>query len=255
MRGPADTLAEATGFDRIAVTYQDRWSATEAGRLQREAVWSHAANLFTPGTSVLDLGCGTGDDALLLSNRGVHVTGIDSSPEMVRIARGRGVDARLLPLAKVGELRGTFHGAYSNFGALNCVADLHELRRSLAPLIRPGGSLALCLMSRVCLWETLWYTAKARPARAIRRWGGEARSSLTPRVFYPSLRALRRAFEPEFTLLSVHGIGVAVPPSYVPALRPRTMQRLAAIDRRISSWPIARSLGDHRLLIFYRGTA
>jgi len=39
------------------------------------------------GSSVLDLGCGTGQHAIRLAKRGFEVTGVDRSPEMLRIAR------------------------------------------------------------------------------------------------------------------------------------------------------------------------
>lgn len=37
--------------------------------------------------TVLELGCGTGNHALLLQQKGFHVTGVDQSPEMLKIAR------------------------------------------------------------------------------------------------------------------------------------------------------------------------
>jgi SAM-dependent methyltransferase len=39
------------------------------------------------GNMVLDLGCGTGQHAIRLASRGFEVTGVDRSPEMLRIAR------------------------------------------------------------------------------------------------------------------------------------------------------------------------
>jgi SAM-dependent methyltransferase len=42
-----------------------------------------------PPASVLDLGCGTGNHALILSKRGYRVTGIDSSAAMLRVARAK----------------------------------------------------------------------------------------------------------------------------------------------------------------------
>lgn len=53
---------------------------------------------------VLDAGCGGGRVALHLQERGLHVTGIDSSPGAVETCRRRGVtDARLLSLEDVDE--------------------------------------------------------------------------------------------------------------------------------------------------------
>jgi len=241
------------GFDQLAPAYQRLWTDTLPGQMQREAVWRYAFELFPAGSHVLDLGCGTGDDALALGARGVRVTGIDASSEMVRIARNRGVDAHVLAIENIAELSGTFDGVVSNFGALNCVENLQALREPLARIVKPGGVMAVCLMSRFCLWETLVFAAHGEFSRAIRRWSGEAASSVIPRVFYPTTRQICRSFAPDFTLVSTHGIGVAVPPSYVTKLSEASIRRLAPFDRRFASSPILRSLGDHRLLIFRTG--
>ena len=47
------------------------------------------ADALPPGASLLDIGCGTGVPAQLLSARGLAVTGVDSSPAMIALARER----------------------------------------------------------------------------------------------------------------------------------------------------------------------
>ena len=68
---------------------------------------------------------------------GMRVRAIDSSSEMVRIARGRGVDATWLAIEELRRLKGVFDGAISNFGPLNCIRSLDRIPRSLARLVRP----------------------------------------------------------------------------------------------------------------------
>jgi ubiquinone/menaquinone biosynthesis C-methylase UbiE len=240
----------ATHFDRVATSYQTLWSGTPAGEMQREAVWRRIDPLLSAGSQILDLGCGTGDDAVALQMRGTSVTAIDVSPEMIRIARGRGIDASVRRAEDLGSLEGAFDGILSNFGALNCVENLAHLREPLARLTRPGGWLAICLLGRVCAWETAWYLRRGDFARATRRWGGEAASSLSSRVFYPTIGSVRRAFAPDFALHSWHGIGLMVPPSYVTGLSTSAIRRLANLDRRFASLPLLRALSDHRLLLF-----
>jgi ubiquinone/menaquinone biosynthesis C-methylase UbiE len=244
------TVLSGQGFDRIAREYATLWTGTKAGQLQREAVWRHTSHVFQSGNRVLDLGCGAGEDALMLTARGIHVTGIDASVEMVRIACERGVDARHQAIENIAGIPGMFDVVWSNFGALNCVERLPDLRELLTRAVNPGGWLVVCLMSRVCLWETIWYALHGRFRKAVRRWSGEAKSSVAERVFYPTVWSVGRAFAPDFTLVSANGIGFAVPPSYVTGIPNAVMDRLAALDGHVASWPILRSLGDHRLLIF-----
>jgi len=153
-------------FHQIAPQYARLWSDTSRGRAQREQVWRETKDLFHPGDHVLDLGCGTGDDAVHLMSRGVKVLGIDSEPAMVEIAQARGVDARQLAIEKVSSLDHLFDGVISNFGVLNCIANLGELSGDLSRLVRPRGMLALCVMSRFC-WRVDW-------KHAVGRWSGHA---------------------------------------------------------------------------------
>jgi ubiquinone/menaquinone biosynthesis C-methylase UbiE len=241
-------------FDQLASQYDQLWTRSPVGHLQREAVWRHIGNLFQPGQTVLDLGCGTGEDALRLLEAGLRVRAIDESGEMVSIACDRGVDAVTLAIENCGLLNETFDAVLSNFGALNCVEDLESLRQPLARLVRPGGYLAICVIGRFCLWETAWSLLRRQPAKAFRRWRGSVMSSLGIRVFYPSTHRLETALRPQFTLLNWRGIGLCVPPSYVTGLSTSLLRKLDALDRRAARWPILRGLSDHRLFVFVRNS-
>jgi SAM-dependent methyltransferase len=237
-------------FDILAARYDAVWSDTAIGRAQREAVWRAADGIFHHGDRILDLGCGTGVDAVHWMSRGVDVQAIDASQEMVRQACGRGVNATRLPIEQLSEVQGPFDGAFSNFGALNCVDDLGVVGMSLSRLIWPGGTLAVCLMSRACAWEMAYYLVRGRVGKAFRRLQ-PSRASIGVTVHYPSIGELKRAFAPHFKLVRWTGIGLFVPPSYV-TISGSAVDRLAAIDRALASIPVLRAMADHRLLVFQR---
>jgi ubiquinone/menaquinone biosynthesis C-methylase UbiE len=181
-------------FQHIAPHYAALWSDTPRGRAQREQVWREIDNLFHHGDRILDLGCGTGDDAVHLISRGVEVLGIDSAPGMVEIARTRGVDAKQMPIEDLGSLPAEFDGAISNFGALNCVADLDELSAALARLVRPRGKLALCVMSRFC-WRNAFVSKDWR--HLLPRWSGHTVWRGVD-IYYRSARSIARTFARHF---------------------------------------------------------
>lgn len=239
-------------FDTIADRYDYLWTTTPIGRLQREAVWRWTDPLFVPGDRILDLGCGTGADALHFEERGVSVHGIDASGEMVRVARMKGIEAEQLALEDLDQLSGTYDGAISNFGALNCVDGLERVAFNLARLIRFRGLLAVCLMGRFCLWETSYYMQRGDPRAACRRFAQQsAPSSLGVSVRYPSVRTIAAGFK-GFRLLSWYGIGLFVPPSYVKGVSAASIERMARLDHHLAHIPALRMLCDHRLLIFER---
>jgi ubiquinone/menaquinone biosynthesis C-methylase UbiE len=243
----------SAAFDKLASRYDELWTHTSVGLLQREAVWRELVPLYRRGETILDLGCGTGEDALHFTSGGIKVVGFDSSTEMVLAARRRGVDARLLEIEQIQSLEGSYDGAISNFGALNCVQDLAKLRQPLARLIRSGGYLALCVIGRFCLWETLHFLSKGKLRKVARRWTGvNTSASLGLRVFYTSVRQIRQALAPDFLHIRTAGIGLCVPPSYVSRLSSKLLARFDAVDRRIAHRSFFRALTDHRFVVFKR---
>ncbi len=187
----------SSAFDQIAPRYQELWTDSAKGLSQRAQVWMELDRQFRAGDRILDLGCGIGDDALHLASRGVAVYGIDKSPQMVGIARERGVDAEQLAIEELRRLHRVFDGAISDFGALNCVEDLAAVSGELARLIRPGGTLALCLMGRFC-WQDLRHAFHRLRGRAL--WRGMD-------IRYWSRREVETAFGRYFALLRRVPIG------------------------------------------------
>jgi ubiquinone/menaquinone biosynthesis C-methylase UbiE len=254
-------MSVAAAFDGVAARYDEIWTNSAVGRAQRDQVWREIDPLFRAGDRILDIGCGTGEDAVHLAARGVLVDAIDASPAMIEQARRRGGFAtRVLRAEEVGQghalpVAGSawrcptqFDGAISNFGVLNCVTDLPAFLRDLAALVRPGGTVAICVIGRFCAWEVFYYAVRFEFGKAIRRLRGAAGSSLGVRVQY---RSVREFLSPEFRLRRWVGIGLFVPPSYVRL--PRWLVRpLGALDRLLARIPPFRALADHRLLIFAR---
>jgi demethylmenaquinone methyltransferase/2-methoxy-6-polyprenyl-1,4-benzoquinol methylase len=118
-----------------------------------DVVWRRRAARLVgagPGERVLDLCCGTGDQALALRKRGNRVAAADFCLPMLALARRKMVrkttpplpgplaaDALALPFAP-----GSFAGATVSFGLRN-VADLDAALRELAAVLAPGGRLVV----------------------------------------------------------------------------------------------------------------
>lgn len=264
---PAASIVAA--FDAIARDYDTTFTETLIGQAQREAVWEVIDRVFRPGQRVLDINCGTGIDAVHMASQGVRVHACDASGAMVDVVRNRvagaGVDVRVERRAteQLHNLKGRYHGVLSNFGGLNCVADLSRLACTLERLVAPGGSVVLCYMGPFCAWETAWYLLKGEPRKAVRRW---RRRDVPARIGesdifniqYPSVRELRIAFAPDFQLREWKAIGLAVPPSYVEpfaAAHPRLLNMAVGVDKYIRALPIVRGMSDHVLLRFERVSA
>lgn len=262
--GPAAGVA----FNRIAQDYDQIFTDSLIGRAQRDAVWKVLTRTFRKKDKILELNCGTGEDAIFLGGRSISVFACDASRQMVARAEQRllHVSPKLpvvfceLPTERIGELHPDtqFDGAFSNFSGLNCVADLKAVASSLASLIKQGGRLVLCFSTRFCLTEMLYFLAHGQWRKALRRCKGYTEVTLGDvqfTVYYPSVQKICRSFEPEFQLYSRTGIGVTVPPSYLEAWarqHPRLFLLLRRMEGLLATLPFFRSTGDHVLLCFER---
>lgn len=251
-------------FDGLAERYDAMFTFSLVGRSQRDVVWKRAAATFRRGNHVLELNCGTGEDAIYLASLGVSVTACDASARMIDHARAKEIqessEARVeflhLSTERLAELQEhlDFDGVFSNFSGLNCIDDLGAIATELAERLRPGAPLLLCISTRFCLWEILHYLSKGNLRKALRRCRGLSYATVgqvTFPVYYPTLSSLCDSFAPGFELRSVTGIGITVPPSYLEpwmARHPRLLQLLERVDEIIRDWPLARILGDHMLL-------
>jgi ubiquinone/menaquinone biosynthesis C-methylase UbiE len=253
-------------FDSIASAYDSVFTNSDIGRAQRAQVAAELNRRFVPGSCVLELSCGTGEDALALGRRGVEVRAFDASPAMIDAAN-RKLHANTLPAnVEFGILRneelslidGPFDGAFSNFAGMNCSSDWSSIAADLQRVVKPGGHVLLCIMGRACLWEIFYYLLRGQFRKAFRR---KSRRSIARigaecvEIQYVSVREAGRAFSSGFTLCGWRGVGVFVPPSYCEPLfikRSKLLRVLTALDSRLAHVPGLRCWADHVLLDFVR---
>jgi SAM-dependent methyltransferase len=97
------------------------------------------------GKRVLDFGCGTGEDAIMLAVRGARVIGIDISPELIELARKRAEVNKVSAEFIVGSAYETGLPAESVdvvfVHAILHHLDLERARREVIRVLKPGGTL------------------------------------------------------------------------------------------------------------------
>jgi cyclopropane fatty-acyl-phospholipid synthase-like methyltransferase len=112
---------------------------------------------------IIDIGCGTGENALMLAAEGCDVVGVDIARSAVERARAKAATRRLeaellvwdvLELAGLVERTGRFDGAIDS-GVFHTFSDEDRPRyaRSVAAAVRPDGRLWLmCFSEREPDW-------------------------------------------------------------------------------------------------------
>lgn len=238
----------AGAFDAISGIYDDHVPNTAwmRGELRR-----HFLTVFGPGDRILDVGCGTGSEAMFLAGHGMRITAVDLSPGMVSEAKRKSVslgledrvDARVADLRELNDWPAErFGGIISTFASLNMVSSLAGFSVSAARLLKPGGRMVLHLSNRFCLHEFLRLAARGHWAEARRLTRDGVRSFTMagrPMEIYLSSPWQTYAwfFEPDFELTAMYGLGIVRPhadPPYIPAAALRALGR---IERPIRSRP------------------
>jgi len=251
--------SSTSAFDGKARGYDAEFTATALGSLLRVRVWDRLSVVFAGRERLLELGCGTGEDAVWLAHAGHRVVAIDASAEMLRIARQKALAAgcaeriefHCLPMERLQELpcEGRFDGVFSNFGAVNCVGDIAALSRTLTQWLEPGAPLLFVAMGRHVPWEWAWYLAQGDRRRAFRRLQKQGAEWRGLTIHYPTPGELTRMLAPQFTTQRRTGLGFALPPSYAGAWlehAPIRFAMLRAIERITSSFTAG--LADHYVL-------
>jgi SAM-dependent methyltransferase len=258
-------------FAPLAQGYDERFAHRELGRWLRARVHERLAQVLPAGGRVLDLGCGSGEDALWLAGRGHPVEALDVSPAMLRTAetkaRAAGLAGRIRFRQQdldqgVDPQAGPAAAALLDFGALNAVADRPALARRLHAALSPGAPLVAVVMGPLCPWEIASELLHLRPFRAFRRLRSGRRARLPgggaadgPRVFYPTPGRLAADLSPWFRRLALRGIGTLLPASAMGGLVERWPRLFAALrpldaglgDRAASAW-----LSDHYEMLLVR---
>lgn len=253
-------------FDSVAADYDGIRGNNDLIQDMREEMWRWLDATFAPASRLIDLGCGTGLDAVRMAQLGHSVTATDWSAEMVGRTRDRAINNNVTDRVQALAIgsqelqrldgREMYDGAYSNLGPLNCVPDLRDVSQQCARLLKPGGVLVFTVIGRICPWEIAHYLKRLRWARATVRFRrgvvpvGMNKRTIWTRYYGP--REFYRAFEKHFTLDHYRGLCVLAPPPYLTWVRERHSrwhERLWRVDRLVSGWPLLRAMGDHFLIV------
>jgi len=255
----------AAAFTRQSTIFDDIYAGNTIVHYKRQRVRRHMEFLLAPGSAILELNAGTGDDALYFARQGHHVHATDISAGMQAELKKKVMLAGLHhkisnELCSYTDLehlqrRGPYDAIFSNFAGLNCTNELNKVMQSLSPLLKPGGTATLVILPRFCLWETL-LVFKGKLKTAFRRFVSSKgrRAHIEGTYFscwYYSPAYIKRVAAPWFDVMALEGLCTIVPPSYIEGFAekyPRIYSWMVKKEEKLKSkWPW-RNIGDYYII-------
>ena len=268
MNEPVNLVNEqqvALAFTGQSTIFDQLYATNGIVAYKRERVRQFLLKYLEPGSRILELNAGTGDDAVFLAKQGHYVHATDISEGMQARLREKVlfhgmndfVSQELCSFTALENLsdKGPFDCIFSNFAGLNCTGDLQKVLASFDYLLKPGGKVVLVVLPGFCLWETLlMFRGKFKTASRRYFSSGGRKAKINGAFFtcwYYSPGFIRRALNKKFESRELEGLCTIVPPSYIenfPEKFPRLYGWLCRMENRLKGrWPW-KYIGDYYII-------
>ncbi|MBW1295773.1 class I SAM-dependent methyltransferase [Aquimarina litoralis] len=234
-------------FDISAASYDDVFTNSHIGKFQRKRVHDFLTSVFPKNQSleILEINCGTGHDAIWLSNQGHRIIATDISEKMIAVANSKHIthdnkpEFRQLDINRLKETNfsNSFDLIFSDFGGLNCLSptELENFFEAAAKKLKPNGKIIGVLMPKHCLMENLYFILRGDFNKAFRRNTKEpilanVENTLVKTWYYNPKDVKKNSYS-YFRADKTKPIGFLIPPSYLENFFKNKLSILKVLNR------------------------
>ena len=253
---------QQTSFNNYAGVYDEHFTNSLIGKAQRKIVHNYISSVSNKKNNVLEINCGTGEDAVFLSRLNQNVICSDVSSEMVKICAEKikllsNCETLLCSIQEIEKINGKFNFLFSNFGGLNCLSEseLKSFSNTCLNLTSQNADLIFVIMGRKCLWENSYFFLKRNTKHIFRR---KNRSGVNTEIkgssfqtYYYSPKEIKSIFQHSFNLVKCSPVGFFIPPSYLNPFfvkHKKLFSSLCKLETAITSVNFLSDYADHYLI-------
>ena len=262
MEKPSDKIAQ---FNSSASSYDDEFTFSTIGKLQRERVyyWLNIIGFFSSSKKVFEINCGTGYDAEQFYQHGHQVLATDVSESMIAYAKGKRSKRIEFKIQSFQEVAissevSNYNVLFSNFGGLNCInkGELINFFNKIASNQNQGQQLICVLMSKECWIESVYFFFKGEFSKMNRRNTNNGigvtvkEEKVTTYYYLPE--EVETILKPNYKIKLVKPIAVFLPPSYMEPFFKRNkiaLQLLNKLEQIFGRFTYLANKADHYIIV------
>jgi ubiquinone/menaquinone biosynthesis C-methylase UbiE len=259
----------AAPFDHIATVQNSLFMKSAIGQMQRKRVWKYIEKVIPQlnGFEMLELNCGTGEDAELFGEKGFNIVATDISSEMLKVTNKRAeqvsmqhrISSHYLDLESFDEtlFNKKFDLIFSNFGGLNCINpdSFKKLLNNLPSILNPGGRFIGVIMPKFCAWEMIFFALRLQFKKAFRRFTSteiitDLHGSNLKTWFYRPAQ-IKNWSKEKFKLISVNPVGLALPSAYLDTFvtfKRNCLIRLNKVESKLCNTSLFSGMADNYII-------
>lgn len=246
----SNTTDVSQAFSKQSIIFDTLYKENKLSEYLRSTFRKEVLAQLKPNSSVLELNCGTGMDAVYFAEKGHTILATDNALGMLEQLNKKIKEKDLKECIKT--LHCSFHDLHkldhekfdyiiSNFGGLNCTDNLNGVLQQLSPLLNENGKITLVIMPKICPWE-LVMIFKGKFKTAFRRFKKQTPAHIEGVSFlcyYYNPNYIINALKKEFKVLTTRGIFITVPPEFYANFierYPKLFYVLSQIDKAICAF-------------------
>jgi ubiquinone/menaquinone biosynthesis C-methylase UbiE len=251
-------------FDAAALSYDTLFTHSNIGKAQRLAVYSNITPFLESKKwdTILEVNCGTGEDAIWLSKFSNKILATDQSSKMIEIAMSKvknqnNINFQVLDCNEIDQINEPIDLIFSNFGGLNCLdsLELKKFIKNSRSILVPNGKIIMVVMPKNTIWEQFYFLLKFEWKKIFRRKKEFSNvlveNSIVKTYYYNSNEIINWSKE-NYNFVSKFPIGFFVPPSYLEPFAKRNsffFKGLVQLDLLVKKLSFLSNFADHYLLI------
>jgi SAM-dependent methyltransferase len=258
-----------TPFDKIAPAYDELFTNTAIGKMQRSIICKYLDESLSANhkLNILELNCGTGEDAVYFAMKGFNVVATDVSDEMLKITEEKidkfglsnYISTEKIDLTNPSDFNfeQKFDLVFSNFGGLNCVdkESLKNLSIVISSLLNDRGRIIFVIMPKFSLWESFYFLMKIKLDKIFRRASAKPLNvnlnGGNVQTFYYSPKEIANIFGNKFKVMNIKPVGFFIPPSFLNNFflkKKKALRTLDTFEKPVSKISFLAKFSDHFLI-------